>query len=87
MDILIWINQGILAAFYAFSGILKMALPAGKLDKMGLTKHLSLSRLRLIGIYEFLGAIGLILPWAIHILPILTPIVAQKLLLFQNFWF
>ena len=36
---------------------------------------------RLVGISELLGAIGLVLPWALHIEPILTPIAASGLVL------
>jgi DoxX-like family len=38
---------------------------------------------KLIGITEFLGALGLILPWATGIAPVLTPLAATGLVIVQ----
>jgi len=34
---------------------------------------------RFIGVAEILGAFGLLLPWGLHIMPLLTPIAAMLL--------
>jgi uncharacterized membrane protein YphA (DoxX/SURF4 family) len=78
MNTLLWIIQGILAAMFAMAGVMKLTQPLDKLLKSGLnwTERLPMSTVRLIGILELLGAIGLILPWVFHIVPVLTPIAA-----------
>lgn len=78
MNIALWIVQGILAAMFGMAGVMKSTQPIDKLVKSGLiwAERFPLSTVRIIGLSELLGAIGLILPWALGILPILTPIAA-----------
>ena len=78
LHITLWVVQVILALAFGMVGIMKMYKPADQLIEMGMTfvKHFELSTIRFIGIAEILGAIGLILPAAIRIKPILTPIAA-----------
>lgn len=81
MNTALWIAQGILAAMFAMAGVMKSTQPIDKLIKSGLnwTERVSVSTVRIIGLSELLGAIGLILPWALGILPILTPVAAVGL--------
>lgn len=81
MNTTLWIAQGILAAMFAMAGVMKSTQPIDKLMKSGLNwvERFPLSTIRIIGISELLGAIGLILPLALGILPILTPIAAVGL--------
>jgi hypothetical protein len=63
MNVAVWIVSGVLAASYLMAGILKSTQPVDKLrDKMGWVDDISLGTLRLIGVTELLGALGLILP-------------------------
>jgi hypothetical protein len=74
----LWIVQGLLAFIFLVAGGTKLAL---SIEEM--TKDLALPGLflRLLGVAEVLGAIGLILPGLLHIRPGLTPLAAAGLLL------
>ena len=81
MNTVLWIAQGILAVMFGMAGVMKSTQPIDKLMKSGLNwvERFPIPTLRFIGLCELLGAIGLILPWASGILPILTPIAAAGL--------
>jgi DoxX-like family len=74
----LWIVQGLLAFTFLFAGGTKLILP---IEEM--TKDVALPGLflRLLGVAELLGAIGLILPGLLHIRPGLTPLAAAGLVL------
>jgi hypothetical protein len=74
----LWIVQGLLAFIFLVAGGTKLVL---SIEEM--TKDLALPGLflRLLGVAEVLGAIGLILPGLLHIRPGLTPLAAAGLLL------
>ena len=76
MDIVLWIASGILAVFMAGGGFVKAVMPMSSTRKMPWTNGFSATTIRLIGTAEILGALGLILPVATGILPVLTPIAA-----------
>lgn len=81
MNTTLWTTQGILAAMFGMAGIMKSTQPIDKLMKSGLnwTNRISLTTVRIIGLSELLGAIGLILPITFGILPILTSVAAAGL--------
>jgi uncharacterized membrane protein YphA (DoxX/SURF4 family) len=81
MEIILWILQVILAAMFAMAGANKSTKSIEQLKKMGIywADRFPVSTVRFIGISELLGAIGLILPWWLNIVPILTPIAAAGL--------
>lgn len=81
MNTTLWIVQGILAAMFTMAGIMKSTQPIDKLKKSGMNwvGQVPISTVRIIGLSELLGAIGLILPLAFGILPILTPVAAVGL--------
>ena len=83
MNVTLWIIAGVLAAAFAAAGLMKLAQPKAKLAEsgMGWTEDLSDGQVKGIGVLEVLGAIGLILPAATDIAPILTPIAATGLAL------
>lgn len=83
MNTILWIVQGILAAMYLMAGSMKTSQPKEKLVKMGLewTGRFPISTVRFIGSSELLGAAGLILPLALGIAPLLTPVAASGLAL------
>jgi uncharacterized membrane protein len=77
MNTLLWIIQGLLAAMFTMAGLTKLTKSKEKLEKQfPWVIDFSMSTVRLIGLSELLGAIGLIVPWLTGIVPILTPIAA-----------
>ena len=82
MNIALWVVQILLALAFAAAGFMKVSQPLEKLSvRMGWVHSVGERGVRTIGILEILGAIGLILPIALHILPWLTPIAAIGLVL------
>jgi len=83
MNVTLWIIAGVLAAAFAAAGLMKLAQPKAKLADSGMawTEDFADGQVKLIGLVEVLGAIGLILPAALDIAPILTPIAAAGLAL------
>jgi hypothetical protein len=80
MNIVLWILQGILALMFAFAGFTKVSQPKEKLTTaMSWVEDFSPGVVKTIGALEILGAIGLIVPWATGIAPILTPLAATGL--------
>jgi uncharacterized membrane protein YphA (DoxX/SURF4 family) len=79
MNTILWVLQAMMAVIFIYSGIKKsfFSIPVLVHDK-GQTgvDNLPLPLVRFIGISEILGAVGLILPCYLNILPILTPIAA-----------
>jgi hypothetical protein len=77
MNIALWIASGLLAFAMLGAGGLKLATPREKLmQKMKWAASWTDGRVKLLGLAEVLGAIGVIVPYATGILPILTPIAA-----------
>ncbi|MFI1354378.1 DoxX family protein [Streptomyces sp. NPDC020898] len=76
MNVSLWIVQALLAAFFGMIGIKKSTQSEDKVDE---TAGYSPATLRFIGIVEFAAALGLILPAAIDIAPVLTPLAATGL--------
>lgn len=86
MNIAIWIIQGILAAMFGMAGVMKSTQPIDKLaPKLPWVNDYSPEMVRVIGVSELLGAIGLIVPWATGIQPILTPMAAAGLAVIMVF--
>jgi uncharacterized membrane protein YphA (DoxX/SURF4 family) len=83
MNLALWIVAIGLAAAFAGSGLMKQLVPKDKLASsgQGWAQDYSQSSIRLIGLAEILGAVGLILPAVVHIAPILVPIAAIGLAL------
>lgn len=82
MSIVLWVVQILLALAFVMAGFMKATQPVEKLQaRMNWTKHVSPGLVRLVGILEILGALGLILPVATKILPWLTPVAALGLVL------
>jgi putative oxidoreductase len=76
----LWVLQVLLGLAFGAVGFMKLATPIDELVKMGMTWAAELPFLaRFIGASELLGGIGLILPAATRIKPILTPIAAALL--------
>jgi hypothetical protein len=86
VNVVLWIAAGLLAALYLGAGGMKLATPREELlenPRMGWTADFSEAALKGIGAVEILGALGLILPWALDIAPVLTPLAATGLAIVQ----
>lgn len=82
MVIVLWVIQGVLALAFLLSGFLKGFTPLEGLKKnMAWVGDVPAGLVRLIGIAELLGALGLILPVATGIVPVLTIAAAVGLVL------
>lgn len=80
MNIALWIAQGLLCLAFVMASGIKFAFSEIVLSKkLPWTNDFSLKQVRIIGILEFLGAAGVIIPRAVGVLPILTPIAATGL--------
>ena len=78
MNVLLWIVQGLLTLMFLMAGAMKLSKSKKELrEKLGgwVDQYTDIS-IKLIGLAELLGAVGLILPMAIGVLPILTPLAA-----------
>ena len=78
MNTTLWVLQSLIAFGFMYSGINKSIFSEKKLVAMGQTgvEGLPLALIRFIGISEILGAVGIILPLLLHILPFLTTVSA-----------
>jgi putative oxidoreductase len=76
LNIVLWMVQVILAGMFLMAGFMKTTMPldqlAVSLPWVSALPHL----VRFIGISEFLGALGLLLPSLLRIKPVLTPVAA-----------
>jgi uncharacterized membrane protein YphA (DoxX/SURF4 family) len=80
MNVFLWILQAVLAAMFAKAGAKKSTQPKDKLvEKLPWVADFSPATVRFIGIVEFAAALGLILPAATDIAPVLTPLAATGL--------
>lgn len=77
MNTVLWIAQGILAVMFLMVGMMKLTKSKEEMaEKMAWVEDFSQRQIRGIGVLEILGAMGLILPILLGILPILTPLAA-----------
>ncbi|HWH25462.1 MAG TPA: DoxX family protein [Pseudolysinimonas sp.] len=81
MLIALWIVNILLALAFIYSGITKVVRSRTELQAkgMGYVEDLSDGAVTAIGVVEALGAVGLIVPLATGIVPILTPLAAVGL--------
>lgn len=81
-ETVVWILQVVVAFAFAGAGIMKLTQPKEKLAaNMGWVNDFSQNQVRLIGLVELLGAIGVILPVLLGVLPVLSPLAAAGLTL------
>jgi uncharacterized membrane protein YphA (DoxX/SURF4 family) len=83
VNTVLWILQGFLAAVFLATGLTKLTQPRRKMaaGPMSWAAQVTDRQFRAIGVVEVLGAVGLILPAALKIAPVLTPIAAVGLAL------
>ncbi|WP_117208031.1 DoxX family protein [Allorhizocola rhizosphaerae] len=78
MSIAVRVVAGLLTVVFAASGVVKLAQFKEKLAAagMGWAEDFSTGSIKAIGVLEILAAVGLILPAALGIAPILVPLAA-----------
>ncbi len=82
MNIILWILQALLAIAFLAAGVMKLTQSKDAMrDKMPFVDDVSLGTVRLIGLLEVLGAVGIVLPWLLGVAPWLTPLAAVGLAL------
>lgn len=82
MNIVLWIIAVVLAVAFGAAGFMKLTTPKPTLaGKMDWVEDFSERTVKLIGAVEVLGALGLVLPAALDIAPVLTPLAASGLAL------
>jgi uncharacterized membrane protein YphA (DoxX/SURF4 family) len=83
METALWIAQVLLAAIFLVTGTTKLTQPRLKMaaGPMRWAADVTDRQFRTIGLLEVLGAIGLILPAALGIAPLLVPLAAIGLVL------
>lgn len=81
MNTALWIIQIVLGVAFAGAGIMKLTQPREQLIEKGMdyVEDLSPNAVKTIGGLEVLAGIGLILPPAVDILPILAAVAASGL--------
>jgi len=80
MSVFLWILQAVLALMFAMAGVQKATQPKDKLvTRLPWVADFSQNTVRFIGLAELAGALGLILPAATGIAPVLTPLAAVGL--------
>ncbi|GGS35568.1 DoxX family protein [Deinococcus knuensis] len=82
MNIFIWIITGLVALAFLAAGSMKLTQPKEKLaPQMPWVNDFPQGTVRTIGLLEVLGALGLILPRALNVLPWLSTAAAAGLIL------
>jgi hypothetical protein len=79
MNAVLWVLQGVLAFAFLFAGSLKVLRDKDRLARnpgLRWVGDLSTVEVKLLGVLEVLGAVGLVEPWATGLAPVLTPVAA-----------
>ena len=78
METALWIAQGLLATIFLLTGATKLTQPrvAMAAGPMTWAADVSDTEFRTIGVLELLGAAGLLLPGALDVAPVVTPLAA-----------
>jgi uncharacterized membrane protein YphA (DoxX/SURF4 family) len=80
MNVVLWIIAGVLALAFFAAGLTKLTQPKEKLAaNMAWVEDYSPGAVKAIGGLEVLAAIGLILPAALDVVPVLVPLAAVGL--------
>ncbi|MFD7626559.1 DoxX family protein [Streptomyces sp. NPDC059851] len=80
MPIVLWVAQALLAVLFTAAGGMKLVMsPDDMVPLMPWVVDFRPETIKAIGVLEVLGAVGLILPRATNIAPVLTPAAAAGL--------
>jgi uncharacterized membrane protein YphA (DoxX/SURF4 family) len=83
MNVFLWVLAGVLAAVFLASGAMKLLRTKEQLAGagQGWVEQFPPGMIKLIGVLEVAAAIGLVLPPALDIAPVLAPIAAVGLII------
>lgn len=82
METLLWIFQIALAVLFAFTGLLKVTRTREELaPRMGWVVDATDAQVKTVGVLELMAAVGLVLPAALGIVPVLTALAAVGVIL------
>ncbi|HKN40555.1 MAG TPA: DoxX family protein [Acidimicrobiia bacterium] len=82
MNTVVWIVQVVLALGFLMAGAMKLTQPRAKLaPQMGWVEDVTDAQVKGIGLVEVAAALGLVLPGATDIAPVLTPLAAAGLVI------
>jgi len=82
VDVVLWVVAGLVAVGFLFSGLVKLVLPREKyVASQPWAADAPRWAPKAVGVLEVLGAIGVILPAAIGVVPVLVPLAATGLVL------
>jgi hypothetical protein len=77
LNVALWIVQALLAGVFTLTGSVKLVLPREVLERrMHWAAAWPRGRIKLLGLAEVAGALGLVVPAATSVGPVLTPIAA-----------
>jgi uncharacterized membrane protein YphA (DoxX/SURF4 family) len=82
VNVALWVIQGWLAASFLLAGGLKLARSKQALERVRGMEYVgerSATEMKLIGLAEVVGAVGLVIPSLLQILPVLTSVAAACL--------
>jgi len=84
MDLTLWIIAGLLAVVFLVGGVGKLIVPKEKLATLpggAWVEDFSAGAVKALGVLDVLAAVGLILPAALDIAPVLVPLAAVGVVL------
>ena len=84
MDLTLWIIAGLLAVVFLLGGAGKLIVPKEKLATLpggAWVEDFSAGAVKALGVLDILAAVGLILPAALDIAPVLVPLAAVGVVL------
>ena len=88
MDTLLWTMAIVLATAFTIGGLTQILLPKGRYRELSVTQHwlddYTAGQLKAIGTIKTVGALGLVLPAAVGVAPVLVPLAASGLVLFMT---
>lgn len=87
MNTTLWVLAGLLGVAYLAAGISLISMERVRYRALGANRHwvddFDDGQLKTIGVIKTVGAVGLVLPAATGIAPILTPLAATGMMLFM----
>lgn len=87
MNVLLWIVAGVLAVAFATGGASQILMAKDKYRSLADSQHwvddFSEGHIKAIGTIKSVGAVGLVLPAAVNVAPVLVPLAACGLMLFM----
>ena len=73
MNLALWIFQGLLSAVFLASGSFKLFFPKEKIQSaFQWTNDVPFGMVRTVGLLDLLGAVGIVLPMALNVMPVLS---------------